>query len=535
MMQKIQRLGGAMFTPALLFAFFGIMVALTKILTDPMIVGSIANEGTGWFNFWMSINSGSWTVFNQIELLFVMGLPISLAKKASARAVMESVVIYLVFNYFVSGLLSGFGSFFGVDFSQEVGGTSGLKMIAGIKTFDTNIVGAIIISAIVVWLHNRYFDKKVPEYLGIFKGSALVVAYGFFLMIPVALAFCLFWPKVQLGISSMQSFLLSTGAFGMWLTMFLVRVLIPTGLHHFIANPMLYGPVLVKNGVVAYWLDHVGSFANSGQSLATLFPQGGFTMDGNGKIFGSIGIALAFYATANKDKKKQTLGILVPVALTAALCGITEPIDFTFLFVAPLLYVVHSALVATMGVIMFKLGISGSMDSGLINMAARNWLPLGKEYWATYLLQIAIGIIFIAIYFVIFRYLILKFNLKTPGREDSAIVKLFNKKDYQDKKNKQVEDNSVQAGNDDLSQQAAIYLKALGGSENIADVTNCATRLRVNVKDEKKVDQDNATFQSAGAHGVVRNGKAFQIIVGLDVPEVREDFEQLMNQDETSK
>lgn len=174
-MEKIQRFGGAMFTPVSLFAFAGIMVALTIIMQNPLIVGDLATEGTTWFSVWNVLEAGAWTIFNQMELLFVIGLPIALAKKANARAAMEAVVVYLTFNYFVSGILQYFGPTFGVDFSAEVGGDSGLKMIAGIKTLDTSILGAIVVASLVVWLHNKYFDTKLPDWLGIFQGSAYVV------------------------------------------------------------------------------------------------------------------------------------------------------------------------------------------------------------------------------------------------------------------------------------------------------------------------------------------------------------------------
>ncbi len=160
MMQKLQRFGGAMFTPVLLFAFAGIILSLSIMMQNTLIVGSIAADGTLWKDIWSIVESGAWTVFNQIELLFVIGLPLGLAKMTSGRAALESLVTYLTFNYFVNSMLTLRGSFFHVDFSQEVGGDSGLKMIAGIKTLDTNLIGAILIAAIVVFLHNRYFEKN---------------------------------------------------------------------------------------------------------------------------------------------------------------------------------------------------------------------------------------------------------------------------------------------------------------------------------------------------------------------------------------
>lgn len=523
MMEKFQRFGGAMFTPVLLFSFSGIMLALTIIFKNPMIVGSIANDGTFWHSMWSVVESGAWTVFNQMELLFVIGLPIGLAKKANARAAMEAVVTYLTFNYFVGSLLEFFGPTFGVDFTAEEGAGTGLKMIAGIKTLDTGIIGAIFISAVVVWIHNKYFDVKLPEFLGVFQGSSLVVIIGFFMMLPIAVITAFVWPKIQMGIDSMQGFLSSSGVFGVWLYTFLERILIPTGLHHFIYTPFVFGPVVVEGGISRYWMNHLQEFAASTKPLKELFPAGGFALHGNSKIFAAPGIAAAFYATSNKDKRKKVLAILIPVTLTAVLAGITEPLEFTFLFVAPVLFVVHSILAASMAATMYAFGVAGDMGGGFIDLLAKNWIPLANNHWKTYALQLFIGLLFTAIYFFVFRFLILKFNFATPGREpETADVKLYSKKEFKEKQS-----NNKTNGDNQYMEAAALYLEAFGGSDNIATVTNCATRLRVSVKDAGLVATDDI-FREAGAHGVVRNGTAFQVIVGLSVPQVREQFEKLL-------
>lgn len=531
MMQKVQRFGGAMFTPVLLFTFNGIVLAICIMLTNPLILGGIAAPGTLWTQFWTMIENGGWTVFNQMELLFVVGLPIGLAKKASGRAAMETVVIYLTFNYFINSILTFWGKTFGVNFAQDISAGAagtGLKMIAGIKTLDTSVIGAIVIAGLAVWIHNRYFEKKLPDWLGVFQGSAYVVIIGFLLMIPVAFLTCLIWPNVQKGIASLQGFMTASGFIGVWVYAFLERVLIPTGLHHFIYIPFVYGPAVVPGGTVKYWLQHLQEFSQSAKPLKTLFPQGGFDLFGNDKIFPPIGIAAAFYVTAKPNKKKQVMALLIPAALTAIMAGITEPFEFTFLFVAPVLFVIHSILAATMETIMYLFGVVGDMQYGLIGMISENWLPLFARHWPTYLVQIVIGLVFSGIYFVLFRYLILKFNFATPGREaDDAETQLYSKADY---KEKQKSKKSVAAAAESVNQYAeaaAVYLDSLGGYDNIQDVTNCATRLRVTVKDESLVQPDGA-FKAGGAHGVVRHGKAFQVIVGLSVPQVREEFEKLM-------
>ncbi len=527
MREKFQRFGGAMFGPVLLFSFAGIMIAFATLFRNEMIVGSIAQEGTFWNQIWTIIANGSWTVFNQMELLFVIGLPLGLAKKANARAALEAFVLYLTFQYFVSTMLEFWGSNFGVDFAAEAGGESGLKLIAGIKTLDTGILGAIVISAIVVWLHNRYFETKLPEVLGVFQGSSYVVILGFFLLLPVAFLTVMIWPQVQLGIISMQSFFKTTGVFGIGLYTFLERLLIPTGLHHFIYAPFDYGPAIVSEGLERYWFNHLSEFASSTQPLKDIFPEGGFLLTGNGKVFGPAGIAAAFYFTTPKERRKQTLAVILPATLTAMLTGITEPLEFTFLFVAPPLFVAHAALSGTMAMVMYQFGVVGKLNTGIIRMLGETWIPMFANHGGMILTQLIIGIIFAFVYFIVFRYLILKFDYKTPGREEDAEIKLYSKQEFKEAKaGNQVMNQQVT--NDPYSQRATIFLEAFGGAENIETVNNCATRLRISVKDETQVQSD-AAFKAGGAHGVVRNGKAFQVIVGLDVPQVRDKFEELVN------
>lgn len=531
-MQKIQRFGGAMFTPVLLFAFSGIMVGFSILFKNPQIMGSLANESGLWYQIWNIIEQGAWTVFNQLPLLFAIGLPIGLAKKQQARACMESLVIYLTFNYFLGAILSTWGSTFGVNFAAEVGGTSGLTMIAGIKTLDTGMVGAILIAGIVVWLHDKFFDIELPEMLGTFKGSAFVAMIGFFAMIPLAVAMAFVWPKVQAVISSLQGILVSSGTVGVWLYTFLERILIPTGLHHFVYTPFIFDSVVVDGGITAYWATHLSEFSASAESLKTLFPEGGFALHGMSKIFGSVGIAGAFYATAKPHKKKIVLGLLIPATLTAIVAGITEPLEFTFLFIAPVLFVVHAVLAATLSATVFAFGVVGNFGGGLIDFAALNWIPLFSSHGSTYVTQIVIGLIFTLIYFVIFRFLILKFNFKTPGREDdNEEAKLYTKADYKAKKideSPQIEGNQVDIGEKILS-KAEMILEALGGRENITQLNNCATRLRLSVVDENLV-QDVSVFKKAGAHGIVKKGKAIQVIIGLSVVKIAEEVELLMKE-----
>lgn len=515
-MQKIQRFGGAMFTPVLLFAFSGIMIGFGTLFTTEVIVGSIAATDTLWYQCWNVIMSGAWAVFNQLEILFVVALPIGLAKKQQARCCMEAFILFVTFHYFLGTMLSQWGTSFGVDFTLETGGTSGLDMIAGIKTLDMGMIGALMIALIVIYLHNRFFDTKLPEWLGTFSGASFVVIIGFFVLLPVALASAVFWPYVQSAMLSMQSFISGAGYAGVWIFIFMERLLIPFGLHHLLYFPFYYDSVVVSGGVQAYWASMLPELAASTESLKSLAPECWPQLTGLSKMFGCTGIALAIYSTAKENKKKVVAGLLIPITLTAVLCGITEPIEFTFLFVAPALFVVHAALAASLATVANMVGVVGNLSGGLIEISALNFIPLMKNHWQTYLALLVVGLIFTGIYFVVFRFLILKFDFKTPGREDDEEEIKFNTKaEYRER----------QANAKTSLPQ--LILDAVGGKENVGDVTNCATRLRLTVKDETLV-QNDAYFKSIGTHGALIKGKSVQVIVGLTVASTREEFESLL-------
>lgn len=285
--------------------------------------------------------------------------------------------------------------------------------------------------------------------------------------------------------------------------------------------PIEFDSVLVDGGTVAYWAQHLGEFAQTTEPLKELFPAGGFGLKGLVKVFGVPGAALALYSTAKPEKKKIVAGLLIPATLTSIVAGVTEPLEYTFLFVAPVLFVIHAVLSATLMVVSYSLGVVGSFGGGLIDWAAQNYIPLGANHWQMYLIHILVGLVFVGIWFVVFRTVILKFNLKTPGREDddATEVSLKTKADYQAKTNHKKAEKTAYAKQ---------IIEALGGPENILEVTNCMTRLRVSVKDAAQV-QGNDYFRSIGAHGVVKVGNAVQVIVGVNAPFIRGTVNELLD------
>ncbi|HAV1905574.1 TPA: PTS transporter subunit EIIC [Enterobacter hormaechei] len=524
MLSQIQRFGGAMFTPVLLFPFAGIVVGIAIMLRNPLFVGEALTAPDHLFaQIVHIIEEGGWAVFRNMPLIFAVGLPIGLAKQAQGRACLAVLISFLTWNYFINAMGMTWGHFFGVDFSAEPMAGSGLAMIAGIKTLDTSIIGAIVISGIVTAIHNRYFDKPLPVFLGIFQGSSFVVILAFFVMIPCAWLTLLGWPKVQMGIESLQAFLRSAGALGVWVYTFLERILIPTGLHHFVYGPFIFGPAAVEGGIQVYWAQHLQEFSQSTLPLKTLFPEGGFALHGNSKVFGSVGIAFAIWYTASPENRVKVAGLLVPATLTAVLVGITEPLEFTFLFISPLLFAVHAVLAATMATVMYAFGVVGNMGGGLLDQfLPQNWIPMFHNHASTVFTQVGIGVCFTGIYFAIFKTLIERLNLKTPGREESEI-KLYSKADYKAARGQ----TTAPAAASQQVGQAAGFLQALGGATNIESINNCATRLRIALVDMAKTQSDDV-FKALGAHGVVRRGNGIQVIVGLHVPQVRDQLESLM-------
>jgi PTS system arbutin-like IIC component len=531
MLSQIQRFGGAMFTPVLLFPFAGIVVGIAIMLRNPMFVGEALTAPDNLFaQIVHIIEEGGWTVFRNMPLIFAVGLPIGLAKQAQGRACLAVLVSFMTWNYFINAMGMTWGQYFGVDFNVDPVAGTGLTMIAGIKTLDTSIIGAIVISGLVTAIHNRYFEKQLPVFLGIFQGSSFVVIVAFFVMIPCAWLTLFGWPKVQMGIESLQEFLRSAGSLGVWVYTFLERILIPTGLHHFIYGPFIYGPAVVEGGIQVYWAQHLQEFSQSTLPLKTLFPEGGFALHGNSKVFGCLGIALALYATTAPENRVKVAGLLIPATLTAMLVGITEPLEFTFLFISPVLFVVHAFLAATMATVMYMCGVVGNMGGGLLDQfLPQNWIPMFHNHASMMFIQIGIGLAFTGIYFLVFRTLILRFNLKTPGREE-AEIKLYSKADYQASR----QQTTAAAAKETKQGQAAGFLEALGGANNILSVNNCATRLRITLVDMSLTQSDDI-FKALGAHGVVRRGNGIQVIVGLNVPQVRDQIENLMKDASSSE
>lgn len=528
MLQKIQRFGGAMFAPAMLFSISGLMVGVSALATSADIVGDLAVYGTPWYVFWTIIQRGSWTVFKRLPLLFAVALPIGLAQKQPARCCLEALVAYFAYCFFLSEIIKLSGDNLGLKYPSSLTSASGITIIDGIKTLDTGIIGPLAVSATVVAIHDRFYDAKVPDWLGTFSGSSLVYLISFFAVFALAAISAAIVPSVYAVTETLRHALAGVGPFGVGIFVLLERALEPMGLHHLLYMPIYYDNLVINDGIYATWSSLLPILSHSTRPLNELAPWAGFTATGWVKLFGLPAIAAAFYSTAKPERRAGLRVILVPAIIASVVCGVTEPLEFLFMFTHPGLFFLYAVLSSCLATTMNLFGIVGIFSGGLMEMAAFNFIPLMRMHAGAYLLALGIGLAFSLIFFVSFRALILIYDLKTPGREDHvanrAAIDHLTGSGFAKEQSPNDEVNS-QSDQDHVLAERVIQL--LGGVGNIAGATNCATRLRVEVADPSIV-ADNASFVAAGAKGLIITGKTAQVVIGISVPRVKEHFDRIM-------
>ena len=528
MLQKIQRFGGAMFAPAMLFSISGLMVGISALATTVDIVGDLAVYGAPWYVFWSIIQRGSWTVFKRLPLLFAIALPIGLAQKQPARCCLEALVAYFAYCFFLSEIIKLSGNNLGLQYPSFLAPATGITVIDGIKTLDTGIIGPLVVSTIVVAIHDRFYDAKVPDWLGTFSGSSLVYLISFFAVLGLAIVSAAIAPVVYEATSTLRHALAGVGTFGVGIFVFLERALEPIGLHHLLYMPIYYDNLVINEGIYATWTNLLPILSHSTRPLNELAPWAGFTATGWVKLFGLPAIAAAFYSTAKPERRAGLKAILLPAIVASVVCGVTEPLEFLFMFTHPGLFLLYAVLSSCLAMTMNFFGIVGIFSGGLMEMAAFNFIPLMRTHAGAYLLALGIGLAFSLIYYVSFRALILVYDLKTPGREDHiadrTAIDCLTGSGFAKEQSAQDEADS-QSNQDHILAEQVIRL--LGGVGNIVGATNCATRLRIEVADPSIV-ADNASFVAVGAKGLIITGKTAQVIIGISVPRVKEHFDQIM-------
>lgn len=541
MFKYLQRTGKALMLPiaalpiaGILLGIGGAFLGISGMTDAPAIYQSIANgiNNSAFLTALLTImnNIGN-IVFGNLPILFAVGVAAGLAKKDKATAALAAVFGFFVMNEVISTLLGLGMTKLGVLTPDQVGDyATYVTTNVGIFTLNMSVFGGIITGMVTSALHNRFFNIQFHPVLSFFSGSRFVPIITSLVMAVVGVILAFVWPFVQDGIAALANLVNESGNFGTFLFGFIERACVPFGLHHVFYTPFWYGsfveanllidgvPTVQQGANTAYFLQlgSMGDLVGASQETmaqivngTTRFMAGKFPF----MMFGLPGAALAMYKCAKPEKRKAVGGLLGAAALTALLTGITEPLEFTFLFVAPVLFAVHAVFAGLSFMLMGMLNVFIGMtfSGGLIDFTLFGLLPAGAGVATNWYFVLAVGVVYFALYYFVFSFLIKKLNLKTPGREDdNEEVKLYSKKDFQERHGGAEE--TVASGDDEWKQKAPAVLEALGGAENIENLDACITRLRVEVADTSKVDKDR--LKALGAAGVMEVKGGVQAIFG---------------------
>ena len=558
MLQYLQRIGKAIMLPiaalpvaGILLGVGGSLINIAALENAPAIYQPlIAFVNIPMITIILKIMQGIGDiVFGNLPVLFAVGTAVGLAKQDKGTAALASVFGFLIMNQ-VIGVLLGIGATpLGTLVSGDVPAQYAqyVTTTLGIFTLNMSVFGGIITGIVTATLHNKYYNIQLPAVIGFFSGARFVPIVVSLAMAVVGALLAYIWPFVQDGIAVIALFVKNAGPIGTFLYGLIERALIPFGLHHIFYTPFWYGSFVdgqviidgawqtIQGANYAYFAQLgnmqsiVGADAGTMSTIVsgtTRFMAGKFPF----MMFGLPAAALAMYHTAAPNKKKIVGSLLVSAAFTAFLTGITEPLEFTFLFVAPVLYVVHCIMAGLSFFLMDILNVFIGMtfSGGLIDFTLFGILPAGAGVPTNWIRAILVGAGYAVVYYFLFKTLILKLNLKTPGREgDEEEAKLYSKADFQAAKGLDGKEAPNKAnGKDEIVQKAPEVLAALGGEENAVSIDACITRLRVEVKDKSKVDKDK--LKALGAVGVVEVGNGIQAIFGAKADAYRHEINRIL-------
>jgi PTS system D-glucosamine-specific IIC component len=481
----LQKVGGALMLPVALLPAAGLLLGIGNALQQPTTLHYLPFLHEHWIQMVSNIleNAGS-IIFGNLAIIFSAGVALGLA--GDGAAALAAIVGYLILNQVMS-------SWLGVT-AKMVAKNLSFATVLGIPTIQTGVFGGVIVGLIAAFAYKRYHDIEMPSFLGFFAGKRFVpIATAAFSLI-AGLLLLVIWPPIQHGMNVMSNWMLGSGTyFSVFMFGFVKRLLIPFGLHHIWYAPFWYefGSYKTHSGQIVHG-DMTIFFAQLKDNVkltAGYFLQGEFPI----MMFGLPAAALAMYHTARPEQKKAVAGLLGSAALTSILTGITEPIEFSFLFVSPLLFFIHAVLDGLSFVLMafFKVHIGYTFSGGAIDFILFGILP-GKERWW---IAVLLGLGFAVIYYFTFRFIIQKFNVMTPGREADE----------------EIEENN-EAAKGRVNDLPYNILEAMGGKQNIAHLDACITRLRVSVNDSNNVDKNE--LKRLGAAGVLEVGNNIQAIFG---------------------
>ena len=517
----LQRVGRSFMLPIAILPVAGLLLGIGGSFTNQQMLATyglenVMGEGTLLYVLFSLMSKAGDIIFANLPLIFAVGVAIGMAKQEKAVAALSAVVAFLIMHTVISTILQVTGQVTieenTVTYGKNVlSGT--ITSVLGIQSLQMGVFGGIIVGLGVAALHNRFYQIALPQVLSFFGGTRFVPIISALVYFIVGIVMYFIWPTIQNAIYSLGGLIQNSGYFGTWIYGFIERALIPFGLHHVFYLPFWQTGVggtmevagrMVEGAQNIFFAQLADGNTTQFAVSATRFMSGKFPL----MIFGLPGAALAMYHCAEKRHRKIAGGLLLSAALTSMLTGITEPIEFTFLFVAPILYVIHCVLAGAAYMLMHicNVGVGMTFSGGLIDLtlfgimqgnAKTNWV------WV-----VIIGVLYFVVYYVLFRFIIQKWNLKTPGRGEQEEVKLYTRADVNNQKEGKNE-------NEGYDEQSMLITAGLGGKDNISDVDCCATRLRITVKNAGKVDKSMLT--QSGAAGVITQGNGVQVIYGPQV------------------
>lgn len=543
----LQRVGRSFMLPIAILPVAGLLLGLGSSFTNATTIATyrlegILGEGTILHALLVIMNNVGSAIFDNLPLIFAVGVAIGMAKREKEVSALSALIAFFVMHISVNAVLKLSGEILpdGTISPDVLEGT--IASVCGIQTLQMGVFGGIIVGLGVAALHNRFHKIVLPNALSFFGGSRFVPIISTIVYMFVGIGMYFVWPMVQNGIYALGSLVTGTGYLGTLIFGIIKRALIPFGLHHVFYLPFWQTAVggsatvagqLVQGGQNIFFaeLANAANITHFNADAARYF-SGEFIF----MIFGLPGAALAMYRTAKPEKRKAAGGLLLSAALTCMLTGITEPIEFSFLFVAPILFGVQVILAGSCYMIahMLNIAVGLTFSGGFIDLLMFGILQgNAKTDW---LRIIPAGIVYFLLYYFIFTFLIKKYDLKTPGREDDDTeTKLYTKADVNARKAASGQTYSggtaAPASAADLAGSttdpvSAAIARGLGGASNITDVDCCATRLRVTVADPSKVSE--SILKSTDARGVIKKGQGIQVIYGPHVTVIKANLEDYL-------
>lgn len=530
----LQRVGRSFMLPIAVLPVAGLLLGIGSSFTNETTIATyglqgILGNGTVLHALLMIMSKAGNVIFDNLPIIFAVGVAIGMAKAEKEVAALSAMISFFVMHASINAVLLLAGKVLadGTIAPDVLEGT--IASVCGIQTLQMGVFGGILVGLGVAALHNRFYKIELPNALSFFGGSRFVPIISTVTYVGIGILMYFIWPAVQNGIFALGGLVTGTGYFGTLIFGIIKRALIPFGLHHVFYMPfwqtavggtMMVDGNLIQGGQNIFFAQLASSDVTHFSADATRYFSGEFIF----MIFGLPGAALAMYRCAKPEKKKAAGGLLLSAALACMFTGITEPIEFSFLFVAPMLFAVQVILAGSAYMVAHILNIAVGLtfSGGLLDLMIFGVLQGNAK--TSWLLIIPAGIVYFLLYYFLFSFLIKKFDLKTPGREDDdEETKLYTKADVNARRTEAKEGESCSQAESSKDSRSAAIVMGMGGRNNITSVDCCATRLRCSITDSSLVDEK--LLKSTGAVGVIVKGQGIQIIYGPQVTVIKSELE----------